>query len=105
MDTTRSEAVEIDGALRAATPKLNAYTPASAYADVPTPTRLADGGYYVWVDRAAPSNASGWKVGHGRTPTEAHRSAMYWANQAPWARCTPAGRTPRWVIEQYERVG
>lgn len=39
-----------------------------------------------YVGRGAPSNASGKRVGYGRTKEEASKAAGHWANQAAWER-------------------
>jgi len=39
-----------------------------------------------YVGRGAPSNASGSRVGYGRSKQEASEAARHWHNQAPWER-------------------
>ena len=99
---TYAEARAIDELLIDRTPRLCVGNPLSAYSEYPTPRRPAEGGYIAYVPQEAPSNAAGWRPGWGRTPTEAGRCALFWANQGPYVRVVRAAAAPKWVVRMLQ---
>lgn len=79
--------------------KRSVYDPPTMYAELPTPRRLAANGYIAYLAKGGPSNAYGTRAGWGKTPTEAIRASLYWANQMPWVRVVCADKAPLWAQE------